>query len=561
LQSVNRKIENDFKNIGDKAIQLIKDNGLSNSDFAYAGECPKHFIRLVNFKNSSKDLKFEGRLNTSFEDDKNFFASKASPEAKNTIQDIYENLKSLYYESKNLFEKHSPLYITNKLALKSIIPLAVLNKINTELQTIKEDNNIRLNAEFNQLISDNIQDQPAPFIYERIGQKFMYYFIDEMQDTSSLQWRNLIPLIDNALAQESSNLLLVGDGKQAIYRWRGGRAEQFIDLGLEDESKNPFSIPKQVEDLERNFRSYSEIVNFNNSFFQHTANFLNNPVYKQLFVDGNKQEENNKKGGLVTLNFLEKEEDKELDKVKYPKKILEKIKELEGQFSLSEICILVRKKKDGVAVANYLSEHNISIVSSETLLLSNSAKVNFIVDFLQVIQNPNDQETRFEILYFLQEYLNIQEEKHSLFESLVKEPLKIFFKGLERFGMYFNVELFQQIPFYEKIEEIIRCFGLIETSDAYVQFFLDEVVNQQRKGTGIQEFLDFWEVKKDKLSIVSSEDSDAVQIMTIHKSKGLEFPVVIFAYDLEIYRQINPKVWFSNSSFSDYEGFSELLID
>ena len=114
------------------------------------------------------------------------------------------------------------------MVLKNIIPLAVLNNINQELNDIKEDNNIRLNAEFNQIISDHIQDQPAPFIYERIGQKFMHFFIDEMQDTSVLQWENLIPLIGNSLAQENTSLLLVGDAKQAIYRWRGGKASQFI---------------------------------------------------------------------------------------------------------------------------------------------------------------------------------------------------------------------------------------------------------------------------------------------------------------------------------------------
>ena len=128
------------------------------------------------------------------------------------------------------------------------------------MEAIKEDNNIRLNAEFNQLISDHIKDQPAPFIYERIGQRFQYYFIDEMQDTSVLQWQNLIPLIDNALVQENSNLLLVGDGKQAIYRWRGGKAEQFIDLGSEKE--NPFLVEKEIKNLATNFRSYSEIINF-----------------------------------------------------------------------------------------------------------------------------------------------------------------------------------------------------------------------------------------------------------------------------------------------------------
>ena len=100
-------------------------------------------------------------------------------------------------------------------------------------------------AEFNRVIYEHIKDQPAPFIYERIGQRYRYYFIDEMQDTSELQWTNLVPLIDNALSQEDSSLMLVGDGKQAIYRWRGGKADQFINLGMSDfPSSNPFSVKK-----------------------------------------------------------------------------------------------------------------------------------------------------------------------------------------------------------------------------------------------------------------------------------------------------------------------------
>ena len=168
-----------------------------------------------------ENLKFEGRLNTVIEDSKNLYAGKASLEKKQIIEGISEQLRGYYYQSKELYDRSYSNYLLNKITLKSIIPLAVLNHINLELNSIKEDNNIRLNAEFNQLISDHIKEQPAPFIYERIGQRFQHYFIDEMQDTSVLQWQNLIPLIDNALAQENSSLLLVGDGKQAIYRWRG----------------------------------------------------------------------------------------------------------------------------------------------------------------------------------------------------------------------------------------------------------------------------------------------------------------------------------------------------
>ena len=445
----------------------------------------------------------------------------------------------------------------NKITLKSIIPLAVLNNVNSELNNIKEDNNIRLNAEFNQLISDNIKNEPAPFIYERIGQRFQHYFIDEMQDTSVLQWQNLIPLIENALAQENSNLLLVGDGKQAIYRWRGGKAEQFIDLGSNE--VNPFNIQKEIKNLETNYRSYSEIIKFNNTFFSHTANFLHNESYKNLFLQGNVQLENAKKGGFVSLSFLEKEEEKEDEKVKYPKKVLEKINQLKEDFYLNEICVLTRTKKDGIAVADYLSENGISIISSETLLLKNNSKINFIIDFLYSIQNINDEEKRFEVLYFLHAHLKLKVPKNEFFKKQIKLTNASIFENLKSYGISFNFSVFQQVPFYEKIEEIIRGFKLVNSSNAYVQFFLDVVLEQQRKAADIGDFLEFWELKKDKLSIVASGNTNAVQVMTIHKSKGLEFPVVIFPCDVNIYKQINPKIWFDDLP-KEYD-FKELLID
>ena len=558
LQKANNQTETTYKKLGDEVLQFIESNGVSIKDFAYGGELVKHFQKFTKLRFlKSEDLKFDGRLNTAIEDAKNLFAGKASDATKETIESISEQLRMHYYQSKDLYNSSYSNYLLNKITLKSIIPLAVLNNINAELNTIKEDNNIRLNAEFNQLISDNIKEEPAPYIYERIGQRFQHYFIDEMQDTSVLQWQNLIPLIENALAQENSNLLLVGDGKQAIYRWRGGKAEQFIALGSQE--GNPFNIQKDVKNLATNYRSYSEIINFNNSFFQHTAGFLQNESYKRLFFEGNTQLENAKKGGFVSLSFLDKEDEKEDEKTKYPKKVLEKIKQLKEGFYLNEICVLTRTKKDGIAVADYLSENGVSIISSETLLLKNNAKINFIIDVLHIVQNANDEERRFEVLYFLYPHLKVKMPKHEFFKAHIKSTNILIFEALKSFGVSFNFAVFQQVPFYEKIEEIIRGFNLVTSSNAYIQFFLDIVLEQQRKATDIGDFLEFWELKKDKLSIVASENSDAVQVMTIHKSKGLEFPVVIFPCDVEIYRQISPKVWFDDLP-KEYE-FKELLID
>lgn len=559
LQKENTQTEVTYRKLGEEVLKFIEMRGVSVTDFAYSGEFVKHFQKLTKLKFlKSEELKFEGRLNTTIESSKNLFAGKASPEQKETIEEISEQLRGYYYQSKELYERTYSTYLLHKITLKSIIPLAVLNHINTELNTIKEDNNIRLNAEFNQLISDHIKDQPAPFIYERIGQRFQHYFIDEMQDTSVLQWQNLIPLIDNALAQENSNLLLVGDGKQAIYRWRGGKAEQFINLSSQKES--PFHTPKEIIDLETNYRSFSEVINFNNSFFQHAASFLQNTSYKNIFVEGNNQLENRKKGGFVSLSFLDKEEEKERENVKYPKKVLEKIQHLTTDFSLGEMCVLTRTRKDGVAIASYLSENGIEIVSSETLLLQNSVKVTFIIDFLKVLQNPSDEETRFEVLYFLHQHLQVKQSKTSFFTGFSKIDFKTFIASLSDYGVSFELASFYQLPFYEKVEEIIRAFDLVQSSDAYVQFFLDIVIEHQRKGAEISDFLLFWEQKKEQLSIAAPKSTNAVQIMTIHKSKGLEFPVVIFSCDVDIYRQIKPKSWLNNLP-SSYDGFTELLVD
>ncbi|PQJ75764.1 UvrD-helicase domain-containing protein [Polaribacter gangjinensis] len=562
LQKSKILIENQFIEFADEVLSFIKAKNLLDNDFSYS-DYPNHFKKLKNL--NFENLNFEGRLHKSIESSKDLYSAKTSKTSKLVLDENKEQFQKYYYQSKELFERLFPDYNVNKLVLKSIIPLAVLNHINSELETIKNQNNIRLNAEFNLLISDQLKEQPAPFIYERIGQRFQNYFIDEMQDTSELQWQNLIPLIDNVLSQENGSLLLVGDGKQAIYRWRGGKAAQFINLGSAPE--NPFQTQKSLHILETNYRSFAEIINFNNSFFTHLSNFLANESYQKLFFEGNNQLENSKKGGFVSITFIDKEEEvdeveseNETQKTAYPKKVFDKIIDIQQQFSLHEICVLTRTKKDGIAIANYLQEHEIPIISSETLLLKNNQKVIFIVNFLQLMHHPEDEETRFEMLYFLHEHLQIPTTKHEFFERFIKFENQQLFKKLKEFEIYFDETNFQQLPLYEKVEEIIRSFHLVTSSDAYVQFFLDVVLEQQNKGSDISDFVDCWEIKKETLSIVAPESANAVQIMTIHKAKGLEFPVVIFPCDVDIYQQIKPKVWLDELP-KNYEPFTELLVD
>lgn len=564
LQAANKKIEKEFEEIGSKALTIIKENGLEINEFGYSGEFPKHFIKLQKFRQQKPDaIKFDGRLNKTIGENKNLYAAKTAPPSKDIIDSIKPELIDLYYTSKKLFETVYGTYILNSILVESLIPLAVLNYINTALQEIKQENNILLNAEFNQLISDTIKDEPAPFIYERLGEKFRYYFLDEMQDTSQLQWKNLIPLIENALTSENElgetgQLLLVGDAKQSIYRWRGGNPEQFIALSLDEGQKenNPFYVEKQLSNLDTNYRSYSEIIEFNNGFFKFIAQFLANKNYSDLYIEGNAQKITDTIGGFVQLSFIEKDKNDEEKDLVYPKKVLEIIQNLDPSFQKNEVCVLVRTKVQGIAIANYLSENNIEIISSETLLLKNNEKVNFIISVLSVINNPLNKEFKAKMLYFLYNHLQLNIPKHQFLSSFIDLENNEFFNKLKQYNLFFSYQEYLQTPFYESFEYIIRSFNLMLESDSDIQFFLDFVFEyQQKKQPSIDDFLELWELKKDKLSIVAPEAENAVRIMTIHKAKGLEFPVVIYPYDIDIYNQIKPKVWYKQPENSAIDTF------
>ena len=130
---------------------------------------------------------------------------------------------------------------------------------------------------------------------------------------------------------------------------------------------------------------------------------------------------------------------------------------------LSEICVLTRKKKESVEIANYLTQNNISIISSESLLLKNNEKVIFIINILKMFQNQEDEDARFEFLYFLFQHLQIKTSKHDFFERFSKMNNQLIFKLFKEFEVFFDEIGFQQLPFYEKIEQIIRSFSLVNS--------------------------------------------------------------------------------------------------
>lgn len=542
------------KNIVDKAqgvLTLIDEAGLQFDDFS-GSYLPKHFQKL-NDKNF--DLNYDAKWQEEIET-KTLYPQRVTDDISVIINQIQPELASAFYKTKQAFYHLKFL----KNFYKNITPLSVINTINKELDTLKEEQNKMLISEFNIIISKEIKEQPTPFIYERIGEKFNHYFIDEFQDTSVKQWENLIPLLGNSLSTETGSTMLVGDAKQAIYRWRGGKAEQFINLF--NESNQPFPFVKQkVINLPANYRSFKEIVNFNNGFFKFLANqVFNNEDYKNLYETSH-QHSTKKEQGYVKLSFLDVEKDDDRDEL-FSRQVLKTISNcLENGYDLVDICVLVRKKKEGVAIANYLSQNEIPIISSETLLICNAPEVAFLNNMLALLIQPKNNELKILVLNYLTSLFEI-EDKHAFFCNHLNLSLPSLFESLKAYGVIINSESLLQLHLYDLAETIVRSFNLVKISNAYIQFYLDVVLDfSQKKGSDISGFLDYFNKKKEKLSIISPKGQNAVQIMTIHKSKGLEFPVVIYPYaDLDIYRELEPKEWFKLDE-ERYHGFSHTLLN
>ncbi|MGB3149931.1 MAG: 3'-5' exonuclease, partial [Maribacter sp.] len=347
---------------------------------------------------------------------------------------------------------------------------------------------------------------------------------------------------------KTGSLFLVGDAKQAIYRWRGGKAEQFLDLA--SKKSNPFSVPGNIYSLPKNYRSQEEIIIFNNLFFQSISPFFENPTYRQFFEEGNQQQTNNKKEGYVNLSFLEEETDEG-----YAEKTLAVINgNLSNGYNYGDICILVRKKKHGILLSNFLLNSNVPVISPDALLLSNNRKVCFLVNLMRFKLQPDEHAISYEILNFLSEE---KEDRHNYIQKNLN-ALNSFLK--EEFN--FDFGKFGQESIYDGIEYALKTFDLIPSSDAHISAFVDIVFEvEQKYGPDLQYLMDYWDKKEDTFSISTPENADAVQVMTIHRAKGLEFPVVVFPYaNTNIFEEIEPKLWIPVNE-NDFLGFEELLID
>jgi ATP-dependent exoDNAse (exonuclease V) beta subunit len=559
IQQVVTDLDAECAVLAQEAIAVITAAGVDEKSFS-GGYFPKHLQSIkegrFNAKNKTYHEAEDIKINKTAKDKE--IIEGIIPELLSFLKRVYKNQEKMAF------------YMA---FLKNITPLSLLNTVSQELSKIQKEQNVLSISEFNAIIYKEIQNQPAPFIYERLGEKYKHFFIDEFQDTSEMQWQNLIPLIDNALSSEDlqgerGSLMIVGDPKQSIYRWRGGKAEQFIELSKEH---NPFNNPdKKIEHLDRNFRSYSEIIQFNNGFFKMISEQFTNPDYKNLYENHSHQEHNSKIGGYINISFLPKIEKTEGDDEETPDKTRQYVqatqvaikKSLAQGFEYNDIAILTRRRDQGIAVAGYLTEQGIPILSSETLMIENATEVIFILNVLRYLNNSSNLEAKAYLLQYIGEYVQKKLPVHDfIFQGMENRNEKEFENWLMSFDISLSFQELRRKSLYEAVESIISKFINLKQNNAYIQYFLDLVLERDIKNqAGITDFLSYWEKNGHKFSIPSPEGKNAVRILTIHKSKGLEFPVVIFPFAEEDYsRRPKDKLWLDSE-----DNISELprvLID
>jgi len=559
VNTIIRRFENTMTDYAKDADNLIKSKEIPHQAF-FQGRSgiSKYFEYLVN-KRFDKVLPNSYVIKT-IEEDK-WYSGKVKTSEKAAIDEIKADIRLAYEKITEYVDKHYPKYVILNEIRKNLYPVAVLNEIEKVMDDYKSENNIVLISEFNKRIADIVLNEPVPFIYERLGEKYKHFLIDEFQDTSVLQWLNLLPLIDNSLSEGNFNMV-VGDGKQAIYRWRSGEVEQFAKLPkIYKKKDDPVLIQREQslernykpEVLEHNYRSKAEIVDFNNDFFTEISKLLPEE-YRSIYIGLKQKFDKENTGGFVHIEFPGKNNEELTFEDFNLQHIKETIDDLQAdEFNLKDIAILCRSNKNASLIAGYLLENDINVVSSESLLLGNSAEVKFLIAVIKAMFDPYDRIAKTGVISYLTLKGVLQGKLHKnlkdfgIYKNTNDAPgsnENRFYKVLSEYNFNLNKTKLLNLPIYDLCEELIRIFNLDRKVDPYIQFFLDAVLKLSTdQSPELQDFFDWWEDKKDKLSIVVPEGIDAARVMTIHKAKGLEFPVVIYPFATDKHKKTKDKLW------------------
>lgn len=469
------------------------------------------------FYTPTKDL-IEKGLNKTFlgvlEDPNTLYTkSKTTKDQQQFILSLYQQqLQPLYQQLHHAFTQQLTDYHTANAILQNLYTVGLLQEISDQVsETNKKIGRIPI-SQINTLLHEVIDGQETPFIYERLGQHLNHYMIDEFQDTSALQWENFRPLIEETESKGNDNLI-VGDVKQSIYRWRNsdwelleGVHEHFPNCATPPMKTNWRSAELLIKENEELMLKYSQWVSqtITNNQWQETP--LTAAIERIYNPQSIHQEAANELPGVFHLEFYEGTDDEVAQQsLEHTTQLINQLTKEEG-FQLSQIALLVRRGRDAELLANHLIAHDIPVQSAEGMRIQSHASVQLLVALLQVQQTPENKVAAAIV--------------QDCYPALSAEQAQ-------------QIQEATHLPLYEQVQQYIQILHLAEQSSAlpYLTAFQDCIYQfTQKRVADVGAFLDYWENKKDKATIPSSPVVDAIRILTIHSSKGLEYDVVILPF-------------------------------
>ena len=537
-----------------EALDIFHQHGLQSSDFKYGGGIYnffKKFHKITSVKDFDETAK--GKRSESEFQNSNNWPDKDTSHKAIIIKLATGKLIGLLNEILTYRNKNYKPALSAEVVLNNFYAFGLIADISRKLKDYKDENGIMLLADAPRFLNGVIQDSDTPFIYEKVGSFYRNYLIDEFQDTSGLQWKNFFPLLANGLDQGYPSMV-VGDVKQAVYRWRGGD----LKLLQQEVERNIGAARVETKELKQNFRSASEIVSFNNALFQASSAIValetGKTITTEAYLDV-PQVIHKKENGFVQISFL-----KEADGEKWKEMALnlipvhlEKLQLLGA--SLKDIAILVRTNGDGQNIVNHLMNYRNSneaksnckydVVSNESLRLDGATTVNLLICSLKYLLNHEDDIAKAQLAY---EFAKLHEPDKNLNEVFAVTRDLTFENNLPPAFTKQKISL-KKLPLFELTETLIEIFDLGNYSGEliYLQTFQNLVLDfTSRERNDLGAFLEWWEENKIKKSIQVSGEVDAVQLLTVHKSKGLQFKYVIIPFcswsmDHEVGKQ--PNLW------------------
>lgn len=538
--------ENHLQTLGREALEIIAEKGLQTSDFKGGQRSIfGFFLKLANKEDFEPKDSFYGLRN----DIDSWYTKTTSQEVKAKISNVYPALNRKICEILDFIASGSVDYVTAKEVNRYFFVLGILGDIDAEVRNYATSNNILLISDTTELLNRIIGGSDAPFIYEKVGQYIDHYMIDEFQDTSGMQWENFRPLLKDSLAHGNKDFV-VGDVKQSIYRWRSS------DWNLLNSQIDEDFDPKQIEHetLFTNWRSFKNVVLFNNTIFNKSSKILQNVFNQPEFINQKffakyltkitdvysdvVQEVPDSKAdteGYVKIQFIDTTDNKD-----WKQTALERLpKEIEALqdsgLELKDIAILVRTKKEGIEIANYLldykeqnqnSKYRYDIISDEALYLSNSQSIKLILALLKYLHSPEDDSLKSLAIC---EYIKFKDQISD------QEALMKYFSSDREFTpeMIERFDSIRKLSLYEMIESIVGFF--IHTIDqkeyVYIQSFMDFALDYTNKySADLSMFLNWWKETGIKKTIFTPDSQNAIKILTVHKSKGLGFDAVLIPF-------------------------------